>query len=221
MINNYSFNLDRERDVLIHGTAHYSKNWTKADQKEYNHWYYINKIKNKITGDGYKQEAEQQNQLAEKYSQIADNEYELFVKFMMEEGELDRKKLDAQDNVRMSEVYKRIYGLDFDEDYISANHGGQTAYRVDSLKKATKKAKDATKQYRDVEKASDKHKKMSRAYVKKAMDARTASEIANNLYKIDSLAGNIESAVDETKKKVSKGYTNLKSKFTPDKSQLH
>ncbi len=35
MVNNYSFNLE-------HGAlgAHYSKNWTKQKQNEYNHWYY-------------------------------------------------------------------------------------------------------------------------------------------------------------------------------------
>lgn len=40
MVNNYSFNLDN--DVLEHGTigAHYSKNWTKQKQNEYNRWYY-------------------------------------------------------------------------------------------------------------------------------------------------------------------------------------
>lgn len=36
-------------DCLAHSAskagAHYSKNWDKAKQKEYNHWYYINKIK--------------------------------------------------------------------------------------------------------------------------------------------------------------------------------
>lgn len=36
-------------DYLAHSAskpgAHYSKNWDKAKQKEYNHWYYINKIK--------------------------------------------------------------------------------------------------------------------------------------------------------------------------------
>lgn len=40
--NNYSWSLD----TISHGTAHLSKNWTAQDQKEYNHWYYINKIKN-------------------------------------------------------------------------------------------------------------------------------------------------------------------------------
>ncbi len=35
MVNNYSFNLE-------HGAigAHYSKNWSKQKQNEYNHWYY-------------------------------------------------------------------------------------------------------------------------------------------------------------------------------------
>lgn len=48
MVNNYSWSLSRERDVISHGTAHLSKNWTKQDQKEYNHWYYLNKIKGKF-----------------------------------------------------------------------------------------------------------------------------------------------------------------------------
>lgn len=30
---------------IAHSGAHYSKNWNKDDQKKYNHWYYINKIK--------------------------------------------------------------------------------------------------------------------------------------------------------------------------------
>ena len=40
MVNNYSFSLNN--DVLEHGAigAHYSKNWTKQKQNEYNHWYY-------------------------------------------------------------------------------------------------------------------------------------------------------------------------------------
>ena len=40
MVNNYSFNLDN--DVLEHGAigAHYSKNWSRQKQNEYNRWYY-------------------------------------------------------------------------------------------------------------------------------------------------------------------------------------
>lgn len=30
---------------ISHGGAHYSKNWNKAKQKEYNHWYYLTKSK--------------------------------------------------------------------------------------------------------------------------------------------------------------------------------
>lgn len=46
-MNNYSWDLsrERERDVIKHGTAHYSDNWTKEKQREYNHWYYKNVIK--------------------------------------------------------------------------------------------------------------------------------------------------------------------------------
>ena len=42
MINQYSFNLDAPQDYLVHGKlgAHYSKNWTKEKQNEYNKWYY-------------------------------------------------------------------------------------------------------------------------------------------------------------------------------------
>lgn len=50
--NDYGWSLDS--DYICHSPnlkkgAHYSKNWTAADQKEYNHWYYINKIKKKVT----------------------------------------------------------------------------------------------------------------------------------------------------------------------------
>lgn len=34
--NDYSFSLDS----IQHGTAHYSKNWSRQDQNEYNHKYY-------------------------------------------------------------------------------------------------------------------------------------------------------------------------------------
>ena len=55
MVNNYSFNLDN--DVLEHGAigAHYSKNWSRQKQNEYNRWYYqthkaeIARSKKKVT----------------------------------------------------------------------------------------------------------------------------------------------------------------------------
>lgn len=37
--------MDDAYSYLAHAGAHYSKNWNKAKQKEYNHWYYENKIK--------------------------------------------------------------------------------------------------------------------------------------------------------------------------------
>lgn len=42
MVNQYSWNLDQPKDYLAHGKlgAHYSKNWTKEKQNEYNQWYY-------------------------------------------------------------------------------------------------------------------------------------------------------------------------------------
>ena len=42
MVNQYSWNLDAPQDYLAHGKlgAHYSKNWTKEKQNEYNKWYY-------------------------------------------------------------------------------------------------------------------------------------------------------------------------------------
>lgn len=42
MVNQYSWNLDAPQDYLAHGKlgAHYSKNWTKEKQNEYNQWYY-------------------------------------------------------------------------------------------------------------------------------------------------------------------------------------
>ena len=40
MVNNYSWGLDS----ILH-SAHYSKNWDKERQREYNKWYYENKIK--------------------------------------------------------------------------------------------------------------------------------------------------------------------------------
>ncbi len=42
MVNNYSLGLDS----ILH-SAHYSKNWDKEKQREYNKWYYENKIKRK------------------------------------------------------------------------------------------------------------------------------------------------------------------------------
>lgn len=44
--------FERERDVIEHAIkfgAHLSKNWTKEKQKEYNHWYYENKVKNGLS----------------------------------------------------------------------------------------------------------------------------------------------------------------------------
>jgi hypothetical protein len=42
MVNQYMCNLDTPQDYLVHGKlgAHYSKNWTKEKQQEYNKWYY-------------------------------------------------------------------------------------------------------------------------------------------------------------------------------------
>ena len=40
MVNNYSWELDS-----IFHSAHYSKNWDKETQHEYNKWHYENKIK--------------------------------------------------------------------------------------------------------------------------------------------------------------------------------
>lgn len=82
MTNNYGWNLSRERDVLIHGTAHYSKNWTKENQREYNHWYYENKlkgkrgivksIKNAITGEDDLASAAVSDRVAESNDELAD-----------------------------------------------------------------------------------------------------------------------------------------------------
>ena len=44
-MNNYSWGLDS----ILH-SAHYSKNWDKERQREYNKWYYENKIKKKNQG---------------------------------------------------------------------------------------------------------------------------------------------------------------------------
>lgn len=51
MVNNYSCGLD-----YISHSAHYSKNWDKNKQQEYNKWYYENKTKkkNKVTNDNAK-----------------------------------------------------------------------------------------------------------------------------------------------------------------------
>lgn len=50
-MNNYGWNLDS--DYICHSPsqkgAHYSKNWTKQDQKEYNHQYYLNKTAKSIS----------------------------------------------------------------------------------------------------------------------------------------------------------------------------
>lgn len=90
MVNNYSWSISRERDVISHGTAHLSKNWTKDKQKEYNHWYYENKIKPQYYGtspssnlkDGETQtwarnliNGEHDKEYYEDYNEIA-NEYE-------------------------------------------------------------------------------------------------------------------------------------------------
>lgn len=91
MINNYSWNFSR--DVISHGTAHYSKNWTKENQREYNRWYYENKlkgkrgiaksIKNAITGeDDLKRAASARNRaeyndgMADKWGEIANIDLE-------------------------------------------------------------------------------------------------------------------------------------------------
>lgn len=44
MVNNYNWGLDS-----ISHSAHYSKNWDKNKQNEYNKWYYENKTKKKTT----------------------------------------------------------------------------------------------------------------------------------------------------------------------------
>ncbi len=45
MVNEYSFGLDAPQDTYLQHDklgAHYSKNWTKEKQQEYNKWYYEN-----------------------------------------------------------------------------------------------------------------------------------------------------------------------------------
>lgn len=217
--NDYGWNLDS----VAHGTAHLSKNWTKDKQKEYNHWYYINKIKkdvkNAITGEDYLAEAKnQQNQSNLNYDRGQTMDI-LSDKYRKEAGAQTKNIEDASFNKALSSYYykDRVNNggsrkLDQDTYYVSAVDG--KVKTVDSPNKAGKKYRAAVEEKNRLKKKSSDYYKQGKAYRETAKANSKAAQTAINNYKTKSLKGISEQAIKSGKSAVDDILSSVSSKVS-------
>jgi hypothetical protein len=200
MINQYSSNLDAPQDYLVHGKlgAHYSKNWTKEKQNEYNKWYYQhNKDKWKD-----QQDAEIQNRL----ENIKNTKGEL--------NKSERAEARYLRNASANDANAETYEI-ASRNRVEAQEGNKLGHGS-SYKAKARKERDTASRYRTMASTERAYRdRLGRSAVSRNQKSATANDLKRSIQADKSKLSNIAKfEVDRTARKASNAVKNIKSSIS-------